>query len=356
MKVTTSQAYANLKARRNPERDTTIFEAFDGLSESEAVKYLAGAMEPIPPTYTANTIKEADRVQNQITKGLEVVGLCAEFELQGSVVKNTHIRGYSDVDLLVVDSRFISLGPPQKVSAPYAGNVVEDLLQIRTTVINRLTSSFPEATVDSSGPKSVKISGGSLKRTVDVVPGNWYHTAQYTETQNRLLLAVQILDAHKKVRGEHDLLFLHGAWLNDQEQKTCGNGKKLIRLLKSLKYESSLGKAAMSSYDIESIVFRMDEGELKKFARGQELALALHCYSWLHQLDQGQQLRESLDTPDQKRKIFADGFATLTQLRDLKTDLGQLLNEIQQGLASSARKLAEARLSFPSGPPRPWGF
>jgi hypothetical protein len=356
MKVTTSQAYANLKARRNPEQDTTIFEAFDALPESEAVKYLAGAMEPIPPTYTANTIQEAERVRNQITKGLEVEGLGAEFEIQGSVIKNTHIRGYSDVDLLVVEGRFITYGPSQQVAVPYTGDPVKDLLQIRRIVINRLTTSFWEATVDSSGAKSVKISGGSLRRTVDVVPGNWFHTAEYSESRNRVLLEVQILDAHKEARGKPDPLFLHGAWLDHQEARTGGNGKKLIRLLKSLKYESSLGKAAMSSYDIESIVFRMDEEELKKFSRGQELALALHCYGWLHLLEQDQRLRESLDTPDQRRKIFSDGFATLTQLRDLKTDLGQLLNEIQRGLSNSARKLAEARLSFPSAPSRPWGF
>lgn len=345
MKPSRGEAYARLKSRRNPEGDRTLFEAFEGLQESDAVKYLAGAMEPIPAAYTIKTQEEASRVENQIKDGLAAKALTAEYRLQGSVVKNTHIKGYSDVDLLVIESRFISLEPPQKAGQPYEGEPVEDLLELRRIIVEKLKARFYEATVDESGPKSIKISGGSLRRTVDVVPANWYNTNDYVATQNEVLRGIHILNAFEKKR-HADQPFLHGAWLADQEAKTNGNSKKIIRLLKSIKYDSDVVDP-MSSYDIEALVFRMDEAELQKWGRGQELQLAFAAYQWLYRMDEDSARRGQLRTPDGKREIFGAGHATQQQLRALLRDFGELLNEVQEGLATTARRLSEARLKYP---------
>src|SRR5438874_12954141 len=71
--------------------------------------YIAEAMEPVPPEYTAKTLAESDRVQNQLSKEFEVRNLGVEYEHQGSVTNDTHIRFYSDIDLLVLPTWFVSV-------------------------------------------------------------------------------------------------------------------------------------------------------------------------------------------------------------------------------------------------------
>ena len=351
---TRSELYNRLRQRRNPD-GVDLFEKFAALQEDDSVKYLSAAMEEIPERYTKITKDEAERVQNQIEKGLQRNQLGAEYRLQGSVVKNTHIRGYSDIDLLVIEKRFYSLELPQQPLIPYFGDPVTDLLQIRSICATTLRDEFPKANVDTSKPKSIKISGGSLSRTVDVVPANWYDTNSYASQANEVLRGIHILDAQTKTR-ESDQPFLHVALIDYKDTQTAGNLRRLVRLFKSVKYDSDSPRT-MSSFDIEGIVYALDAAQISGFASGQELQLALRGYQWLHQLDQDATLRGSLRVPDGKRLIFADGHATHEQLQSLKRDLASLLNEVQTGLAKTARRLSDARLQFPNRPPAmPFGW
>lgn len=330
----------NLRARRNPEG--ILKEAYASVQEDEAVQYLLGAMEPVEASFTKKTYDEGGRVISQISTGLAGESLKADYEYQGSVTKNTHIKAYSDIDLLVLETRFFSLQPPLQPAVPYPGDPVANLLQIRRVCISHLRGAFPRATVDDSGPRSVKISGGSLVRVVDIVPANWYETVKYTETNQKIWRGVHILDAHRRVR-EEDQPFLHGAWIERKDADTSGSARKLIRLLKSLKYDSE-GKVAMSSFDIESLVFRMPDMIRQ---RGEEIPLAHTCWLWLKKVEDSQQFRESLEVPDGKRKIFAEGKATAGQLSALRHELEGLLYGIDQGLRKSFRKLAEAKVRWP---------
>ena len=336
-------ALENLRTRRNPEG--LFKEAYASIQEDESVQYLIGAMEAVESSFTAKTYEEGERVAKQIAEGLAKESVTAEFEYQGSVTKNTHIKAYSDLDLLVLDGRFVTLQRPQEPASPYAGDPLQDLLQIRRICISHLGSAFPKAKVDDSGPRSVKISGGSLVRTVDVVSSNWYNTNDFAEKKHKVYRGVQILNAHKPGR-EIDLPFMHGWLIDYKDNNTIGNTRKLIRLLKSLKYDSD-GKADMSSYDIESLVYRMVDAEMQK-QHGEEIPLAYRCWIWLKNVEANQPLRESLAAPDERRKIFADGKATLTQLSALRIELERLLYEVEQGLKRSSRKLAEAKVVWPA--------
>lgn len=337
-----TRSFENLQARRNPEG--MLKEAYANVQEDESVRYLLGAMEPVETSFTTKTYKEGDRIANQITTGLAVKGLRADFDYQGSVTKNTHIKAYSDIDLLVLETRFFSLQPPQQPQITYPGDPIKDLLEIRSVCITHLNSAFPTATVDDSGPRSVKISGGSLVRVVDIVPANWYDTVKYAETNNKIWRGIHILNAHKPDR-EDDQPFLHGAWIDHKDRATVGSARKLIRLLKSLKYDSE-GKLTMSSFDIESLVFRMPDADMNR-PRGEEIPLANACWLWLKKVEDNQLFRESLEVPDGKRKIFAEGKATSTQLTALRQELEGLLYDINQGLQRSFRKLAEAKVKWP---------
>ena len=337
------QTLENLRARRNP--DGLLKEAYASIQEDDSVQYLLGAMEPVEASFTKKTYEEGERVAKQISSGLAIERLNAEYEYQGSVTKNTHIKAYSDIDLLVLEMRFYSIEPPQPAPNPYNGNPVTDLFQIRRICITHLRSAFPTAKVDDSGSKSVKLSGGSLVRTVDIVPANWYDTNEYALRRLKHLRGVHVLDSHKMERIS-DQPFLHGAYIDHKDHKTQGSTKKLIRLLKTLKYDSE-NKDAMSSYDIESIVYQMNDTQMQK-PRGEEIPLAHACWIWLKMIEDNQQLRSELSVPDGKRKIFAEGKATLSQLKALRNELEGLLRDIDLGLRCSKRKLAEAKVRWPS--------
>src|SRR6185312_11092340 len=131
-------------------------EAYNRLTaEDSAVQYAIGAMQPIDPDYTRRTIDERDRVQKQLTEGFIVSGLNVDFDYQGSVTNDTHIRAHSDVDLLTVESRFLAVQPPNSPASFYTGDPVADLRQIRRVSAAKLKSAYPTAKVDETGSKAV---------------------------------------------------------------------------------------------------------------------------------------------------------------------------------------------------------
>jgi hypothetical protein len=338
-----ADALRRLRQRRNPE-DLMIKEAYAHVKEDEPIRYIIGAMAEIDPDYTKKTYSEAERVQNQIITGLNRHSLGADFEYQGSITKNTHIRAHSDIDVLTLEKRFHSLENPQVPPNPYKGDTVADLCQIREICEVTLVAAFPQATVDSSGARSLKISGGSLAREVDIVPANWYNTNKYSETMQHVYRGVHILNYPERKR-EADTPFIHGALLATRDDQFNRNVRRLVRLCKSIKYDSERNDMP-SSYDLESLIYRMPD-DLLRWDRGQELQLTDSCHRWLGALIGDSTLRDSLIVPDGKRKIFAPGKTTIQQIQGLHNEFGKLLRDVEQGLSRSFRKLAAARVEYP---------
>ena len=88
----------------------------------------------------------------------------------------------------------ISWKAPLQALPPYVGNPLADLLEIRTICESVLQETFPAAVVNIEGDKSVCISGGSLRRKVDVVPAGWVDTAEYRQCFDVIYRGVRILD------------------------------------------------------------------------------------------------------------------------------------------------------------------
>jgi len=184
-------------------------ESYRDIAQSDSVKYVIGAMQPIDPEYTKNTYKQAERVRAQLESRLSEK---CEYKYQGSVTNDTHIKAKSDIDLLVIIDKFFTLEQPQTPKYPYQGNPTQDLLDLRKESEDTLEAAFPKAVVDKKGSKSISIEGGSLTRKVDVVPSNWYHTNKYAETGNEIYKGVQILDKSVPCRLANTP-FLHNAWI-----------------------------------------------------------------------------------------------------------------------------------------------
>tara|TARA_R110002096_G_scaffold233047_2_gene423009 strand:+ start:8441 stop:9478 length:1038 start_codon:yes stop_codon:yes gene_type:complete len=336
-----TEALTRMRGRRDPDALIAL-EKYGGLKEEDPVKYLVGAMSEIPDGYTKKTYEEAERVKNQISKGLLRYSLGAEYRYQGSVTKNTHILAHSDIDVLSLEERFIELEHPQVPPNPYKGDPVANLCEMREIIDETLVGAFPQATVDSSGAKCINISGGSLCRSVDVVPSNWYDTNQYVKSGNEVYRGVHILDFHQRVR-EKDAPFIHTALFVQRDENSDGNLRRLVRLCKSLKYDS--GRDDMpSSYDIEAIMYAMGD-HLLGWGLGEEIQLARSCCIWLRRVAENAVMRNSLCVPDGKRKIFEPGKTTLNDLNGLRQELDGLLAAILNGLQSQSRSLTEARIN-----------
>jgi hypothetical protein len=331
-----------LSARRTDSNVITaklLNEAYRALSQSQSVRYIIGAMQPIDSEYTKNTYAQGDRVCNQLRNRLTTT---CEYEYQGSVTNDTHIKARSDIDVLLLIDKFYTMEKPQEPVTPYKGDPIQDLVDLRAEAITSLKGAFPEATIDSSGSKSIVVEGGSLRRKIDVVPSNWYNTNKYAETKNKTYRGVQILDSKTRTR-LNNTPFLHNAWIEHKDKNTNGGLRKAARLLKSLKYDSE--KIDLSSYDLVSIAFNIPESELK-MPHGMELAILNSCYNYCLDLQQNRLKRESLDVPDGHRKIFTVGHATLNGLIQLTTELDTLVKDVLTENQRSFKRLAEARIAY----------
>src|SRR6266404_3751138 len=159
-------------------------------------QYALGAMQEVGPEYTRISRETAERVGKQLASSISLI----EFKLQGSVPLNVHIRGVSDVDLLSLQTGFLTYatigvrsqqgyyGPSTTLTS------LGVLWNLRNEVEKILKDKFPAATVDVSGGKAVSISGGSLARPVDVVPSHWFDSAAYQASREQHDRGITILD------------------------------------------------------------------------------------------------------------------------------------------------------------------
>jgi hypothetical protein len=166
-------------------------------------RYALGSMQEVGPDYTRISIETAERVGAQLKTGLGGAGIAADFRLQGSVPLNVHIRGVSDVDLLTVDTDFMTYSSNGALSLgghymhPSYKTSVGVLTALRSESEKILKSKYPAATIDTSGGKTINISGGSLARPVDVVPSHWHDGNAYQMSRQEHDRTVTILN--KKV-------------------------------------------------------------------------------------------------------------------------------------------------------------
>lgn len=318
---------------------TQLHEVYKRLTQSDSVKYVLGAMQPIDPAYTKATYAEGERVWNQLEKALTIK---CELRYQGSVTNDTHIKAKSDIDLLTILTRFHDLEAPQTPSNPYQGDPMQDLFDLRKEEISILDNAFPEVTVDSTGGKSICLEGGSLRRKIDVVPSNWYNTNLYAQHREEVYRGVKILDAKNNTR-IGNTPFLHNAYIDLKDDRVRGGLRKAARLMKSLKYDTE--NIDLSSYDIVAIAYNIDQ-DLLNFTDEMELAILESCSQYCERLLLDDALRASITVPDGHRAVFANGHATKAGLTSLLREINILRNDVMTENARSFQKLSEARIYY----------
>jgi hypothetical protein len=332
----------------------TAKEHYEQRANGEATRYALGSMQEVDSRYTEISYEEGNRVIKQLQSGLSSIPLRATFELQGSVPLNVHIRGVSDVDILVLHDEFVTLdwnGPKAStyVKLPDTPSALNSLQDLRKKCEDILSSRYPAATVDISGDKSIALSGGSLKRKVDVVPSHWHHSSTYQYSNQKYDKEVRILHkSNHQYLSNHPFLHIHE--INKKNEATNHGVKKVIRLLKNIKNDSE-ENIHLSSYDIASLVWHFDNKNLTK-PNYLELSLVGETQQSLESMIQLEDLTKNLMTPDKSRKII-DSDEKWRSLKILNKELislsRQIVNEIEpllyyHSLPAIRKKLNESNI------------
>jgi hypothetical protein len=304
-----------------------LTESYELLKEESSIKYIIGAMNPVDKKSTDITLNEGERIKNQLSK-LKEKGYDIDFKYQGSVTNNTHIKAHSDIDILTLHQGFISLEPPLKATSPYKGNPVQDLCELREACYALLKNAFPTASIDNEGAKSISLQGGSLRRKVDMVPSNWYDTVQYKNTGLEYYRGVMVLDYKEKIRIANTP-FYHNKLLDDKDNYSSFNYKKVVRLLKTLKADADK-KINLSSYDIAAIMYHMEQS--RYLTSRSPLRLISNSLEYIRSLYEQDAIRNSLMVPDGSRKIFQEGGATKGDLALLIIELINIYEDILDDL------------------------
>lgn len=285
-------------------------EAYEQLKESSGVKYAIGAMSAVDSISTNVSITEGERVANNLIKSLSYQSISVEQRLQGSVALDIHIKGHSDVDMLILIKDTVNVEYPLVIPDSY--NAPEDprtlldrVKELRIKSEASLISSFPKATVDTSGNKSIALEGGSLKRKVDIVPACWRDTRDYQANNDEQHRGVKIYD-----KGKHELIinypFKHIRRVNERDAIYSGNLKSVARLLKNMIADMPDGKKSivkrLSSYDIAAIAYHMNQRLC--IPSYMQLGLVEIARSYLVLLLENDAYRNLLNVPDDSRKIF----------------------------------------------------
>lgn len=312
-----------------------------------ATRYAIGAMQPVDARYTEICFETAQRIENQLSNRLTNLGYTLDFKLQGSVPLDIHIKGFSDVDILVIDQemlRYARDGIRASSYTPTTKDSLGILRCLRNDSKQELELAFPKTFVDDSGSKSLRITGGSLQREVDIVPAIWWDTVQYQQSMVDSDRGVAILDV---VKNDHiyNSPFVHIKRIRAKCDDSNGGLRKSIRLLKNIKADSEAEgqNIGISSYDIASIMYHADARNLRH-NEYYELAVLGETQRWLNYLLDNKNQATQLEVPNGTRKIFenASQFIELKKLAllvdtlvDQILDERNLANDLQRDLTVS---------------------
>jgi hypothetical protein len=302
-----------------------------GGNDQPHTRYAIGAMQAVSETYTRISRETADRVANQLRDRLAHVGIDAEFRLQGSVPLDVHIRRVSDVDLLVIDKSFLTYktGGRKALSGGYIPSTrasTDVLRRLRMQVEEDLPGAFPAADVDTNGAKAVKISGGSLPRSVDVVPAHWLDSVDFQTSGREVDRGVEIYNKKTDERIEN-FPFLHIARVAERCDSVGGGLRKAIRLCKSVKADSDRD-VTLPSYDIAATMYHADMGALR-WGQYFDLAVLAETQRFLDVIARDHDLARTFVVPDGTRKVF-DSVEKLNGLVRLSMEMDELLDKVYE--------------------------
>lgn len=328
-----SKRFENLRRRRVDPllASVKLDEAIEKTAKQGVLPYILSAMQPIDLRSTNKLFEQADRVFNQLEKNLPEYGHYIDKNYQGSATNDTHIRYYSDIDLLTPTKEFEYVKAPLKPSNPWKGDDIKELKKTRFASEIILEEKFPKADLDTEGSKAIKISGGSLSSPVDIVTCAWLNTFDWKQSGNIVDRGIRVLDKDNNTTIKN-FPFMHNALILNKRDITQGNSSKLIRFLKTLiaDIKDEGGDIEVSSYDVCALVYNMNSDKLF-CAQGGELLLLSNFIEFVNYLDINRAVASDLEVPNRTRKIFSNDGLSFSELFKLKSAVQSVYDEATFG-------------------------
>lgn len=339
------QLTESIRSRINPD-NITIQKAFSDelstLSYSDVLTFIRFAMKSVEPEYTQKSRDAGERVKEHLSKELKDVS----FKYQGSVMTNTHIKGYSDIDLLTICEKFYqpdknniqkllenseqrvkffsSLPKLEKevTGTSYQGNALEDLKSLRIDSENVLKVVYSNC--DIKNPKSIKIKNLSLNREVDIVVANWYDDITSVINDKGDYRGIQVYNKDTNSRGVADYPFLSIKKINDRSSFTSGRLKKMIRFLKNVKAISD-HEIDLSSFDINAICYDIPPAKYQNLTIF-ELVPLLHVQ--LKSICTSQEHSDRIISVDGREYIFRGNSTKLNNIKNLLAEVEGVYSDL----------------------------
>jgi len=302
-------------------------ENYERLNEPDVVKYIIGAMQPVPYEDTRSCYAQFANVSEKLENYFSQEGLYFNCKLQGSLPLDIHVKKYSDIDILFLGSVITVQQPclyPYKYKpSSYSGSMESFLGKLRELLEDSLGVIFFPSKVNTSGNKSITLSEGEFNRKIDIVPSHWHDTLEYQKSNLEEDRAVNIYNKKSKSLTEN-FPFKHIKLVNEKDKNSSGNLKKAIRLLKNIVYDSENFKdelKALSSFDLTSICYQIDDLNLVYDYNPLEVVHLI--YNELIKLYKDDYYRESVNVPDKTRAIF-NNFDKYKALLSLCIEVGEI--------------------------------
>ncbi|GEM62911.1 hypothetical protein SF1_08930 [Sphingobacterium faecium NBRC 15299] len=334
-----------LRNRLDPENqilEKSIREELSSINYSDVLEYVRYAMNGVEAAYTQRSKEAGEKVKTHLYNG----GITsATFRYQGSVMTDTHIRGYSDIDLLVISDLFYSFDSvgvtqalnesyyyqasalqklrTEKEISNYVGNSLDDLYHLRLTSEEILQRKY--LVCDTSKPKSIKIENKDLKREVDVVISNWYDDVTSIINNKGNNRGIQVYNKELDQKGKVDFPFVSIDRINERSALTSGRLKKMIRFLKNLKAKSSL-EIDLSSFDFNAICYNID---VSIYRQSIFYELVPILYLQLMRLVNDASLADNLMSVDGREYIFRGKPEKMQSLHNLILEINKVLSDLK---------------------------
>lgn len=332
-----SDIIKQLSDRYNPEKERLVeskmFSSINSL-DTDVTKYIWLAMNEVDSSYTQKVVNAG----NAVKATLLTMQCGVQYEFQGSVMTQTHIKAASDIDLLTITTKFSNteiskvrqeLQTTYRYScseeaqalhrysdsfSPYVGNVLQDLRELRLENEQILTRRYSNVVLK---PKSIKVRPQLYGIDVDVVAAAWFDSFDYARFgQDKTYRGISIYNKKMDIIESPSLPFLAIERINGRSAETQGRLKKMIRFLKNV--IEDLGKDInLTSFEINAICY-----DIPRYTYENAIYLELVYILWekLRNIAQDSVAAMRITSVDGTEFVFAknpDRYPSVTKLRDL---------------------------------------
>jgi hypothetical protein len=341
------QLTESIRNQINPENyvfEKSFLDELSSISYSDALTFVRMAMKAVEPTYTQRTKEAGEKAKQHLDAELTD----KTFKYQGSVMTDTHIKGYSDIDLLVISDKFYSYDlyrinqildnyeqkskflnesiqkmESEKSGSSYSGDAYSDLKKLRVDSEEILKRKYSNCNI--SKPKAIKIKNLNLNREVDIVIANWYDDVTSIINNKKEYRGIQVYDKDNNTKCDADYPFLSIKRINEKSSETNGRLKKMIRFMKNIKAHSDYN-IELSSFDINAICYDIKSS---KYWNSPYYELISVVYNQLHSLCNDSNHANDLVSVDGREYIFRNQPNKVENLKSIMSEIESIYNDLK---------------------------